>query len=271
MSKYLMAVGAHADDIEGNAGGTLLKYRKLGYEIIYVMATNNMSGSWSTLGSDGKVVSRHVPWSQIMPQRKLEAKDGADYYGAKLFHLNHPQRHYRGEDGKEYSLEYGAPCPACIPENTPSILTAHETPAARKALAKIIDEFKPEVIMTHGPIQIDIEHIGTSMLVTKTIQECSYPGMVLLWPSVDQTSFVETYICRQTYIDISDYNDEKFATIRIHKCQMPSTAHIKFPPWEEGTGCKHVEAYAILQEGNTTGAFQDEIIKNKKFLASLQG
>ena len=34
MTRYIMAVGAHADDIEGNAGGTILKYGKLGYKLI---------------------------------------------------------------------------------------------------------------------------------------------------------------------------------------------------------------------------------------------
>ncbi len=259
-----MAVGAHADDIEGNAGGTLLKYKKLGYEIIYVMSTNNMSGSWHSLDSTGKVVTRLVPWYEIMPQRKLEARKGADYFGAKLFHLDHPQRHYRDKNCVEHSLTYGAARPDCVGKNIPSILTAHESPEARKALADIINEFCPEVIMTHDTIQIDFEHIGTSLLVTKTIRECGYPGMVLLWPCVDATPYGNMYNRRQTFIDITDFYDEKFHTIRLHSCQMPTTAHLKLPEWNEGTGCQHVESFAILQEGRGSGAFQDEIIKNRE-------
>jgi LmbE family N-acetylglucosaminyl deacetylase len=44
-----MAIGAHADDIEVCVGGTLLKYRDAGYEIDYVMSTNNFSGNWNRL------------------------------------------------------------------------------------------------------------------------------------------------------------------------------------------------------------------------------
>lgn len=48
-----MAIGAHADDIELNVGGTLAKYREMGYDVVYVMSTNNMSSGWSKLRPDG--------------------------------------------------------------------------------------------------------------------------------------------------------------------------------------------------------------------------
>ena len=41
--KVLMAIGAHADDIEFNAGGTLFKYLEKGYEVVYILSTNNIS------------------------------------------------------------------------------------------------------------------------------------------------------------------------------------------------------------------------------------
>jgi len=44
VNRNIMAIGAHADDIEVNVGATLLKYHEMGYAITYVMATNNMSG-----------------------------------------------------------------------------------------------------------------------------------------------------------------------------------------------------------------------------------
>ena len=42
--RSIMCVGAHADDIEFSVGGACLKYLDRGYEIDYVMSTNNMSG-----------------------------------------------------------------------------------------------------------------------------------------------------------------------------------------------------------------------------------
>ena len=42
--KVSMAIGAHADDIEFNAGGTICKYQDRSYELVYVLSTNNMAG-----------------------------------------------------------------------------------------------------------------------------------------------------------------------------------------------------------------------------------
>lgn len=264
MKKCIMAVGAHADDIEGNAGGTILKYRKLGYELVYVMSTNNMSGGWQTLAPDGSMVSRNVPWYEIMPQRKIEAADGAAFFKAPVFHLDHPQRHYRDREGAQHYLGYGTPPVNCVGESQHTILTAHESAVARKAVAELVKRFKPEAVMTHDTIQVDMEHIGTSLLVTKALKECAYSGMILLWPCVDVPPCGEIYNSRQSYIDISDYYDGKLRTIAIHKCQMPKVSHLTWRPWEKGTGCKHVEAYAVVQEGVSGGAFRAEIIRNKK-------
>ena len=63
-----MSVGAHADDVELSVGGTLLKYRECGYDVAYVMSTNNMSGIWSHL--DPPQRPSPIP---MMKRRKDEA------------------------------------------------------------------------------------------------------------------------------------------------------------------------------------------------------
>src|SRR5690606_34073367 len=68
IQRKIMAIGAHADDHELNVGGTLAKYHELGYEIVYVMATTNMSGDWIRVGPDGSTTSTRPPWSIIRPQ-----------------------------------------------------------------------------------------------------------------------------------------------------------------------------------------------------------
>ncbi len=56
-----MAIGAYPDDIELNVGGSLLKYRDRGYEIVYIMSTNNMPGTWSVLRPEGRMENRTPP------------------------------------------------------------------------------------------------------------------------------------------------------------------------------------------------------------------
>jgi LmbE family N-acetylglucosaminyl deacetylase len=43
--KCILVFGAHADDVEGIAGGTLAKYIAEGYQGIYVCVTNNLAGN----------------------------------------------------------------------------------------------------------------------------------------------------------------------------------------------------------------------------------
>ena len=61
MNNSLMAIGAHVDDLELNIGGTLAKYHECGYEIVYVMSTDNISGLWSHRMPDGSIESTLPP------------------------------------------------------------------------------------------------------------------------------------------------------------------------------------------------------------------
>ena len=44
MSKTILAIGAHPDDIEFSCTGTLLKLKEKGYQIYYIIATNGENG-----------------------------------------------------------------------------------------------------------------------------------------------------------------------------------------------------------------------------------
>ena len=44
MNKVLLAVSAHPDDIEFSSGGTMFKFKKLGYDIYFIVATNGENG-----------------------------------------------------------------------------------------------------------------------------------------------------------------------------------------------------------------------------------
>ena len=43
-NKVLLAISAHPDDIEFAAGGTMFKFKKLGYDIYFIVATNGENG-----------------------------------------------------------------------------------------------------------------------------------------------------------------------------------------------------------------------------------
>ena len=72
----IMAVGAHPDDVEIAAGGTLLKMRAAGYSILICCATN---GEPTPRGS--------------VERRLAEARASADLLGAELRILDMPNRY----------------------------------------------------------------------------------------------------------------------------------------------------------------------------------
>ena len=98
MNRTLMAVGAHAGDIELNVGGTLLKYRERGYQVVYVMSTNNMSGAWTRKKADGSYEVTTPPYYELMPQRKLEAAAGAKALGTRDFREKRSRRPERWQN-----------------------------------------------------------------------------------------------------------------------------------------------------------------------------
>ncbi len=120
MNRSILVVGAHADDIEIQTGGVLLKYRDAGYTVVYVMATNNMSGGVSELLSDGTIRTTREGTVDMMARRKRECDDGARALGTVPIHLDHPQRHYWDEVAqKDVELRYGCALPAGVARNVP--------------------------------------------------------------------------------------------------------------------------------------------------------
>ncbi len=220
-----MAIGSHADDIEVHVGGTLLKYHDIGYDLVYVMSTNNMSGSISEVQNDGTIATRNAGPVEMMKIRKAECDSAAQVLGTKPIHLDHPQRHYYDPGlSRKAKLQYGCKLPEGVDADVASILTASEDPASVTRVANLILEKNPECIITSGVCQRNIEHFATSLLVTIAFWEAvdaGYEGGLLHWRE-DHTLFGETSMRWDTFVDIGGFLDRKMQFIAMHKCQMPT-------------------------------------------------
>jgi LmbE family N-acetylglucosaminyl deacetylase len=257
-SKTLMAVGAHADDVEIYAGGTLLKCRDRGYEVVYVMATNNMSGSWKHPQPDGTWKTRWHPYNEMQPQRKLEADRAArKCFGTEAVHLDHPQRHYTNAHGERVNVTYAAPAPDSVqPAGRPTILTAHEDPASVSRLAELILETQPEAVMTHGPVMVDIEHVATCLLVSKAYREAAgkgHDGMLLhaldITRDLPVALFGRAFHHFDTFVDVSEQWEAKLAAIDHHASVITEARRIEFPEWGPACGCSHAEVFTVADWG----------------------
>jgi LmbE family N-acetylglucosaminyl deacetylase len=255
MNKKIMAVAAHADDIELNVGGVLSKYLDNGYEVVYVMSTNNFAGCWSKARKDGIVnIERAVP-EVIMPQRKLEADTAAKALGTEAIHLDHPQRHYNLPGGAVQELRHGCPDAPGVAPGTPTILTAHEDPEAVNRVKELILNNDPECVMTHGMDQQDMEHLGTAILVTKAYWKAveeGYQGAMLQWRS--GFTFLGYANCGwETFIDISGYLEKKVELVAMHACQFacPYDKSLSFYrralEWGTACGCRAAEVFTFVQ------------------------
>jgi len=255
----ILSVGAHADDIEIEVGGTLLKYRDAGYAVVYVMATNNMSGGVSELLSDGTVRTTHEGTLAMMARRKRECDEAARSLGTAPIHLDHPQRHYWDEAlGKEVELRYGCPLPPGVPANVPSILTAYEDPPSVERLAQIILDNDPECVFTHSVSAMNVEHFATARLATAAFWRAvdkGFRGALLYWRE-GHTRLGE-FNCRwETFVDYTRYLDRKMALIGLHRCQMPKAHLPTFGHrllalrWGQACGCRAAECFTWVRHAD---------------------
>lgn len=252
VNRALMAVGAHADDIEFNVGGTLLKYHDLGYEIDYVMSTNNFSGAWKIRQPDGSLKREAPSWDRIMPKRKEEAAAAAAMVGTEPVHLDHPQRHFMNDDGKKIELRYGSERPGEIGPDTPTILTAHEDPESVQRMTDLIIERNPEAVMVHGMVTFNMEHAGSCLLVTKAYWkavEKGYQGMLLHWHECGNGVFEEAYLQWDTHIDVTEYNQRKIDWIGVHACMVPNPSEAEHACRDVVRGCAQYEAFNVVARG----------------------
>lgn len=269
-NRSIMAIGAHADDIELTIGGTLSKYHERGYGVVYVMTTNNMFGSWVTMHDDGTITSRTPAWDEMMPQRKKEAAAGAAYFGTEPIHLDYPQKQYRHTDGRSIFVSYGAERPDCVPENMPTILTAQEDAAAIQRVADLITEHNPEAVITHGGAMNNVEHFATQLLVVRAYWKAvddGFEGMLLNWHDLGINEHAEAYRHFDTFIDISNYFEKKLECCALHACQKPDPSRLDWPQWGPACGCKHAEVLTIVgrtRKPKQYGDFTLEVLRNEK-------
>lgn len=154
----VLAISAHPDDESGFAGGLLAKYASEGHEV-YILET--------TRGEGGEVGEPPVgPKSRLGEFRELEMRCAANALGAK-------DLHFLGFI--DPSIEIGEP---------PKPVDASMEEFA-SAIAKRIDEIRPDILITHGSNGEygHPQHIYTHQAVREALRKLNpwYPGEVLTW------------------------------------------------------------------------------------------
>jgi LmbE family N-acetylglucosaminyl deacetylase len=270
-NRSLMCIGAHADDIEFEAGGTCLKYHDAGYKIDYVMSTNNMSGQFHIVEKDQSVTRTEIAAAKMEPLRKQECVKAAAVLGTAPVHLDHPQRHYTSDDLKKINEGYGVPPPRGVTLGRPVIMVAHEERESVERVTDLILGRDPEAVLSHALVTDSPEHYATSLLVQKAWRnavKAGYEGILLLWNEFVQSTTLDKSFCRwDSFIDISGLRQRQFDLIRCHITMVPFPErmdYLDFTPW---LGIKDAELFKLAGARETlkpSGDFTEEIIRNYK-------
>ena len=251
MTKTIVAVGAHAGDIEIFAGGTLLKYVERGYRVVYVIATNNMSGK-RVRRLPGGVKADNPGSLEMIKLKKAEAVAAAHAVNAYPLFLEHPQ-HKCNSGGKIVELRYGCAIPEGVSEKVPSILTAHENVESRNILNDIIAGSDPEWIISHGVDNGNIEHIATAFLAAKCYRDVAGSGCkggLLLWQE-GCWDVGDTNKLWDASVDITGYMDKKEELInRCFSGREEYDFRQKNKEWGAKCGCGFAEIFITAGTGD---------------------
>lgn len=188
MSKVILAISAHPDDIEFSAGGTMFKYKELGYSFYFVIATN---------GENGFKIA-HKPKAERIRIRHKEQLNAAKLLGVKkVYFLNYRDGYLSNSD------------------------------ELRDRLAKIIKEVKPELVFTFDPANKEFESINLNHRDHRAIAEASFDAVFAarnryMFPggSWAVKSFHFFGADKPNHFEnITGYIDEKIRLIEAHRSQ----------------------------------------------------
>jgi len=194
-----MVIYAHPDDAEFGASGTIASWTKQGVEVTYVLCTNGASGS-----SDPEMTREKLAAIRIVEQQAA-----ADVLGvARVVPLGF-------EDGYLYP-----------------------TPELRKAVAREIRRYKPDVIITpHDPAMRTFQtfyinhpdHIAVGEAVYRAVNPDASSGLMFpeLWADEGLAPYLAKLLLVSTFsetapvrVDISDTIEQKVQALLCHQTQI---------------------------------------------------
>jgi len=180
----ILAIGAHPDDIESYAAGTLAKYSKAGHKVFMATATN------------GNVGSATLSMEEIAAVRKQEAANSAAHIGAEYICLDYDdEMFFEDKAARLKFIDLVRYCRADV------ILTHNP------------EDYNPDHELTSKIINDIAVMIPIGKIVTENPPYDRIPA-IFYWEPVNGMGFVPT-----EYVDITDVMEIKMAMCREHKSQ----------------------------------------------------
>lgn len=191
-TKKILAIGAHFDDIEIGAGGFLALEHDCGSIIKTIVVAD---------GDYDSLEGQKIRTKSIAREEGMQA----------LVHLGL-------DETKSECLGYPE---TQIPYDKEIIC----------ALEKIINDFNPDIILTHWPHDTHQDHINTAMSV---ISAARYRYSLLMWEPVFPSGRFSTIpFIPQLYVNVSAFIDSKIKSLKSHGSQVRKFTELNVK-WIEG-------------------------------------
>lgn len=207
--KRALVIGAHPDDNEFGAGGTVAKLAAQGWEVTFIIVTNGNKGSHDP----------GVSPYQLSEIREQEQRAAAEALGVKQVIF------LRNNDGE---LE--------------------PTPALRSEIAFYIRHFKPHAVYTHDPwrhymLHPDHRAVGFAVIdgIVSARDHLFMPGLGQIGIGVWRPEGLYLWAAEQPDHgeDVSDFADQKIAALKEHHSQLDENQG-----WEDRVRQRMAEAGA---------------------------
>jgi len=223
--KKIMVIAAHPDDELLGCGGTLLFYKKKGYEIKIIFLSDGESSRDQKKDTEKKLIT----------EREKQAK--------KVSKLC-----------KFYPPVFGK-----FPDNR---LDSINLLQIIKFIEHEIKKFKPEIVITHNEEDLNIDHRITCKAVVTATRPSTKTFVKTIYcfetPSSTENNFskVKVRFNPNLYIDISKFIEQKIKLLKIYKNEIRKYPHsrslkaIKILAKYRGIqiGINYAEAFYILRE-----------------------
>jgi LmbE family N-acetylglucosaminyl deacetylase len=221
----ILSIGAHPDDTELTAAGTLAKYVEQGHEVVMCISCNGSQGHFE------------IPSAHLQCIRRREARQSAEVIGAECILLD-------------------------LPDSGP-----WHTQEQRSLYTELVREVKPDVILTHYPVDYMSDHVETSRNTLEASFWAAVPLYLTGGQSTAHTHYPAVYYWEPLgghnfqpyyYVDVTDQWEKKREMLLCHQSQyvwlrdhdgidyvdfMAVTSHFR------GLQCgvKYAEAFRPLQ------------------------
>ncbi|MBN1675065.1 MAG: PIG-L family deacetylase [Kiritimatiellae bacterium] len=218
--KTIMFLGAHADDMELRAAGTLAKYMAKGYRGVSVMLTNNLCGASVTGRKEDYFV---LGPRETMEVRHREARAAAEILGVTLEFLDFKENSYV-RDGKRVFFGEPAYDDPDLP-GRPPLVAAQYLESSIRDVADVLVKYAPEIVATHSIANGNPEHGAAAHLVHSAFRLAAREvALGELWFTARRQSSGDVLLLApDVLIDITDWMEIKLRAMACHKSQYLDT------------------------------------------------